>query len=72
MSVFSAGCLFWLEALQPLFVVVASVAMAYQVWLVKRRPGFRRTKTVMVILWTSVATSSLVLLVWAGLWLRYR
>ena len=71
MSVFSAGCLFWLETLQPLFAVIAVASLAYQGWLVWSRPAYRRTKKVMRILWASVATSSLVLVVWLGLWLRY-
>jgi hypothetical protein len=71
-SLFSAGCLFWLERLQPLFVAIAATALGYQVWLVRRRPASRRTKTVMIILWTSIATSALVLATWVGLWLRYR
>lgn len=72
MSVFSAGCLLWLETLQPFFAAIAAAALGYQVWLVRRRPAYRRTKTVMIILWTSVATTALVILVWVSLWLRYR
>ena len=72
MSVFSAGCLLWLERLQPFFAATAAAALGYQVWLVRRRPASRRTKTVMIILWTSVATTVLVIIVWVSLWLRYR
>ena len=72
MSVASAGCLFWLETLQPLFAVIAVASMALQVWLVSRRPPYRRTRRVMTILWSSVATSTLVLVVWVALWLRYQ
>ena len=72
MSVFSAGCLFWLETLQPFFAGLAACALAYQVWLVRRRPVHRRTKAMMIILWTSVATSALVLIAWVAVWLRYR
>ena len=72
MSVASAGCLFWLETLQPLFAVIAVASLAYQGWLVWQRPGYRRTKLVMTILWASVATSALVLVTWLALWFRYR
>lgn len=72
MSVLSAGCLLWLERLQPLFASLAVTALGYQTWLVLRRPRHLRTLTMLVILWTSIATSVLVLITWAGLWLRYR
>ena len=72
MSVASAGCLFWLETLQPLFAALALTSMAYQGWLVWRRPPYRRTKRVMTILWSSIATSALVLVIWVMLWLRYQ
>ena len=72
MSLLSAGCLFWLERLQPLFVLLAVSGLAYQAWLVWRRPGFRRTRTVMTILFTSIAVNVLVLATWVWLWFRYR
>lgn len=72
MSLLSAGCLFWLERLQPLFLVLAVAGVAYQGWLVWRRPGFRRTRTVLTIFLASVAVNIAVLVTWAWLWLRYR
>ena len=72
MSVVSAGCLLWLQRLQPLLAVVAVTALSYQVWLVWRRPAGQRTRAMLLILWGSIASSSLVALAWVGLWLRYR
>jgi hypothetical protein len=62
----------WLERFQPLFASIAVVALAYQGWLVWRRPAYRRTTTVLLILWTSVSISALVLIAWVALSLRYR
>jgi hypothetical protein len=72
LSILSAGCVLWLERLQPLFASVAVAALAYQGWLVWRRPKWRRTGRMLVILWTSLGTSLLVMGAWVVLWLRYR
>lgn len=72
MSLLSAGCLFWLERLQPVFALVAASALAYQGWLVWRRPRQRRTGAVLAIFWGSVGINALVLITWVGLWFRYR
>ncbi len=72
MSVASAGCLLWLQRLQPLLAAVAVSALVYQAWLVWRRPAVQRTSTMLFILWGSLGSSSLVALVWLGAWLRYR
>ena len=72
MSVVSAGCLLWLQRLQPVLAVIAVVALSYQVWLVWRRPAVLRTRAMLLILWGSIGSSSLVALTWIGLWLRYR
>ena len=71
-SVLSAGCLFWLERLQPVFAVLAVSALAYQGWLVWRRPRERRSRKVLAIFWTSVGINALVLLTVVTLWFRYR
>ena len=60
------------QVLQPLFVSVAVLALANQGWLVWRRPPQRRTRTVLTILWSSVALNVLLFAAWAALWLRYR
>ena len=72
MSVLSAGCLLWLQRLQPVLGVVAAAALGYQAWLVWRRPAARRTRAMLFIFWGSVGSVSLVALAWIGLWLRYR
>lgn len=68
----SAGCLLWLQRLQPVLASVAVAALSYQAWLVWRRPALLRTTTMLLILWGSIGSSSLVALAWIGLWLRYR
>lgn len=68
----SAGCVLWLQRLQPLFVSVAVLALAYQGWLVARRPPRNRSPKVLAIFWTSVAVNLMVFAAWWALWLRYR
>lgn len=72
MSLLSAGCLFWLERLQPLFIALAAGGVAYQSWLVWRRPIMRRTRAVMTVYVTSLAVNVGVLALWVWLALRYR
>jgi hypothetical protein len=72
LSILSASCVLWLERFQPLFATVAVVALAYQGWLVWRRPPHRRTHASLWILWTSVGVTTLVFGAWIALWLRYR
>ena len=69
---FSAGCLFWLQKLKPLFFAVAIVSMVYEAWIVKRRPPFLRTWGVKTILRVSLALNALVVTSWIVLWYRYR
>ena len=68
----SAGCLLWLEELQPVFASLAGGALAYQGWLVGRRPPARRTRTMWGILVASVGVNAMVVITWVALWLRYR
>lgn len=68
----SAGCLFWLERLQPVFALLAAGSLAYQGWLVWRRPSRTRTGAMLTIFWASVAINALVLITWVVLWFRYR
>jgi hypothetical protein len=70
-SVVSAGCVLWLERFQPLFITLAVCTLAYQAWLVGRRPRQRRTRTMLVILWTSLGTSVVVGTALVALSLRY-
>jgi hypothetical protein len=67
----SAGCVLWLERFQPVFATVAVVTLTYQAWLVMRRPHQRRTRSMLVILWTSVGTSMAVGITLIALWVRY-
>jgi hypothetical protein len=70
-SVTSAGCVLWLERFQPLFASVALVTLVYQAWLVRRRPPHRRTPLMLAILWTSLATSGVVVAALVFLSFRY-
>lgn len=72
LSILSAGCVLWLQRFQPLFAAVAVAALAYQGWLVSRRPAHRRTRPMFWILWTSAGTTIVVFAIWTALWLRYR
>jgi hypothetical protein len=72
LGLFSAGCLFWLEKLAPLFFVVAVGSLAYQIWIVRRRPPSMRTAAVKAILGVSLALNGLVIGTWVLLWFRYR
>lgn len=71
-SLLSASCLFWLERLQPVFITLAVGALAYEGWLVHRRPRFLRTRGMLAILWGSIVINILVLGAWVVLWFRYR
>ena len=71
-SLLSAGCLFWLERLQPLFFAVAVGSLAYQVWAVRRRPPFLRTWGVKTILAVSLVLNLLVIGGWIVVSVRYR
>ena len=64
----SAGCVLWLQQLQPVWPLSRCAALSYQAWLVWRRPAFLRTRAMLLILWGSIGSSSLVALVWVGLW----
>ena len=72
MSLFSAGCLFWLERLTPLFFAVSVGSLAYQVWAVRKRPPFLRTWGVKAILTVSLVLNILVIGGWIVLAIRYR
>lgn len=68
----SAGCLFWLERLQPLFLVIALGSLVYQVLIVRRRPPFLRTWGVKAILGVSLFMNLGMIGTWVFLWFRYR
>ena len=68
----SAGCLFWLQKMQPVFFAVALGALAYEAWLVLRQPAPLRTKAMKAILGASVTVNAVLIISWAALWFRYR
>ena len=70
-STLSVWCLVWLERLQPLFFTVAVVSLAYQVWIVRRRPPFLRTWGVKTILGVSLALNGLMIVGWIVITIRY-
>jgi len=71
-SVLSAGCLVWLDALRPFFGATAIVALGWQAWLIGRRPATRRTRTMVAILAGTAAVNLLIAVSWAALSWRYR
>ena len=68
----SAGCLIWLEKLQPVFFVLAVGSLAFQVAIYLRRPKFLRTWGVKAILFSSVMVNVGVIVSWVYLFYRYR
>jgi len=68
----SAGCLFWLEKLQPVFFALAIGSMVYQIVVYWRRPHFLRTRGIKVILAISLIVNVAVMGTWVALWFRYR
>ena len=71
-SLLSAGCLFWLQRLQPVFFAVAVGALVYQVWVVKRRSPTLRTWGVKTILAVSLTLNGMVIASWVVFSIRYR
>jgi len=71
-SLLSAGCLFWLQRLQPLFFAVAVASLAYQVWAVLRRPPAQRTWGIKTILSVSLVLNVVLIGGWIALSIRYR
>ncbi|TMA86165.1 MAG: hypothetical protein E6J74_32110 [Deltaproteobacteria bacterium] len=70
-SLLSAGCLFWLQRLQPVFLTVALGSLAYESWLVRRQLPGLRTMGVKATLGTSLVVNLAVLGSWVVLWFRY-
>ncbi|HEX5431852.1 MAG TPA: hypothetical protein VFW83_07800 [Bryobacteraceae bacterium] len=71
-SLLSTGCLLWLQRLQPVFFCVALGALGYQVWVVRRRPPFLRTRGIKAILAASVALNVALVAGWLALSIRYQ
>jgi len=68
----SAGCLFWLERLQPLFLTVAVGALLYQIWIVRHRPFTLSRWGVKTILVVSLTLNAVVIGGWIALSVRYQ
>ena len=71
-GVLSAGCLIWLERLQPLFFILALGSLAFQIAIYFKRPKILRTWGVKAILFSSVLVNVGVIASWTVLWFRYR
>ena len=72
LSLLSASCLFWLERLQPVFLVIAVGSLLYQAWAVRRRPPFLRTWGIKTIFGVSLVLNVAVIGTWIALYFRYR
>lgn len=68
----SAGCQLWLQRLQPLFFAVAILSLAYQIWLIRTRPPWRRKFAVKGVLAGSLLLNFVVVGGWIALLIRYR
>jgi hypothetical protein len=71
-SLLSAGCLFVLQRLQPLFFVIAIGSLVYQLWIVQRRPRSSRTRGMKTVLAVSLLLNGLMISGWVVLSIRYR
>jgi hypothetical protein len=71
-SLLSAGCLFWLQRLQPLFFTVALGSLAYQVWVVRHRPPSMLTWGIKTILGVSLVLNTILIVGWVVVSIRYR
>jgi hypothetical protein len=72
LEVLSAGCLLWLQRLQPHFFVLALGALAYQGWLVRRRPPKPGNWKVRTVLAASLAVNVMMIAGWVAIAIRYR
>ncbi len=68
---FLSACLIWLQRLQPLFFAMAIGGLAYQIWIVRRRPPTLRTRGVKTILAISLAINGLLIAGWIVIMIRY-
>lgn len=72
LELLSAGCLLWLQRLQPLFFVLALGALVYQGWLVRRRPPRPGNWKIRTVLAASLAVNVMMIAGWAVISVRYR
>lgn len=71
MSFLSAGCLLWLQRLQPFFFTLAIISLLYQIWLVQRRPAASRKRSIKFILAISLLVNVALIGGWAIISIRY-
>ncbi|MCC7187048.1 MAG: hypothetical protein IT185_12445, partial [Acidobacteria bacterium] len=71
-SMVGAACFYWLERLQPVFFALALFALAYEIWLVRRRPGGMRSWSIRAMIAFSLGVNAMVAGTWVFLWFRYR
>jgi hypothetical protein len=71
-SLMNAGCLFWLQRLQPVFLIVAFGSLLYEIWLFSRHPPALRKWDTKAILATSVMLNAGIIVGWIAIWVRYR
>jgi hypothetical protein len=71
-SLVSAGCLLWLQRLQPLFVIVALCSLLYEIWLFSRHSPVLRKWDARAILGASLILNIAVLGGWVAILIRYR
>ena len=72
LELLSAGCLLWLQRLQPLFFVLALGALVYQGWLVRRRPPRPGNWKIRTVLAASLAVNVMMIAGWIVISVRYR
>ena len=72
LQLLSAGCLIWLQRLQPLFFALAVGAFVYQGWLVRRRPPQPGNWKVRTVLAVSLALNVIMIGGWIVISVRYR
>ena len=72
LELLSAGCLLWLQRLQPLFFVLALGALVYQGWLVRRRPSKPGHWKLRTVLAASLTVNVMMIGGWIIISVRYR
>ena len=71
-SLLTAGCLLWLQRLEPVFFTLAVGSLAYQMFLVFQRPPALRTWGIKAILAASITMNAMLIGGWITLAIRYR
>ena len=72
LELLSAGCLLWLQRLQPVFFALALGALVYQGWLVRRRPPRPGNWKIRTVLAASLTVNVMMIAGWIVISVRYR